>query len=163
VIIAVDFDGTVVSQEHPYDELETPLTFLPGAQEALLSLKRAGHVLLLYSARSNLALRVDWRRNPVWVARPDLFDRAWWQAHRPLAEARYQQMLDFVQQELPGVFDAIDDGSQGKPTGVGLFLDDRAFGWSYTGGWEEVQYLYGEPPEDATETAAAHQEVRRGP
>lgn len=154
MIFAIDFDGTVVSQEHAYDDLESPLVLLPGALQALLSLKRSGHALLLYSARANLALREDWRLNPLWTSGAVPVDLTWWNGHRELALARYQQMLDFCTNELPGVFDAIDDGKQGKPTGVDLFLDDRAFGWDYTGGWEEVELLYGEPEPELTSAAS---------
>jgi hypothetical protein len=154
MIIAIDFDGTLVHQEHAYDDLDTPLTFLPGAREGVLALQRAGHVLLLYSARANLALRKDWRLNPLWARGAVLvpLDRTWWQGHVPLAEARYRQMVEFVERELPGVF-IVDDGAQGKPTGVDVFIDDRNFGTEYID-WAEIEALYGEP-EHATENTSS--------
>lgn len=141
MIICVDFDGTVVNQVQ-VDDLDTPLTFIEGAREALAKLKEAGHVLFLWSARSNLALREDWRLNPLWVTGAVPVDLTWWKKHKPLAEARYQQMVKFVEAELPGIFDAVDDGRQGKPAVADLFVDDRTLGWAYTG-WDDVVELYG--------------------
>ena len=123
MIIAVDFDGTIVSDDAEYDDITTPLQFLPGAREGLLALKKARHTLLLWSARSNLALRHNWRLNPLWVRGP--FDAERWKKNRPLQEARYKQMCDFIAKELPSVFAYIDDGTQGKPL-CDLFLDDKA-------------------------------------
>lgn len=126
MIIAFDFDGSIVSMDgRAYEDIETPLRFMPHARECLLALKRAGHVLLLYSARANRSLREDSQFDPLVRASVRKVDRERWERMRPINEARYQQMLDFVAIELPGVFDAVDDGRQGKPC-VDLFLDDRA-------------------------------------
>lgn len=147
MIVAVDFDGTVVGQDHPYDDLDTPLRLLPGAREALRSLKAAGHVLVLCSARSNLALRKDWRLNPLWRTGAVLFDPVRWEMHRALNEARYLQMIDFVEGELPGVFDAIDDGSCGK-FAAGVYIDDKALRLGPGGiTWPTVAELLGEDEE----------------
>lgn len=146
MIIACDFDGTIVSQAHAYEDLESPLEFLPGARDAVLALKRAGHTLLLYSARANRALLDDWRLNPLWATGAVPVDLAWWEEHKALAQARYDQMVAFVNLELPGVF-VVDDGRAGKPTGVDLFVDDRNFGTEYID-WAEIEALYGEPEQD---------------
>ena len=38
MLIAVDFDGTIVRDDRPYEDTATPLAFLPGAKEGLLAL-----------------------------------------------------------------------------------------------------------------------------
>ena len=149
MIIAVDFDGTVVEQDgRPYTDVTTPLRFRPGAKEGLLALKRAGHVLLLWSARSSRALLDDPTLDPLVRAGVRKLDRQRWEDQLPLHEARLRQMLVFIQRELEGVFDAVDDGHQGKPQ-VDLFLDDRALhmglgaqSWS----WKSIAYVYGAGP-----------------
>jgi hypothetical protein len=145
MIIAVDFDNTIVAARHPYDDLKTPLQFLPGAKEGLLALKNADHVLLLWSARSSLCLRVDWRLNPLWASGTVPLDVDAWQENVALEEARYQQMLDFVAKELPGVFDAVDNGCMGKPI-VDLFIDDKAVQSVGILGmnWQTIARTYGE-------------------
>ena len=146
-IIAIDFDKTVVVQDgRDYEDVTTPLQFLPGAHAGLLSLKAAGHVLLLYSARANRALRVDPNLDPLVRAGVKRVNLAWWTQSRTINEARYQQMVEFAAAELPGVFDAIDDGLQGKPS-ADLYLDDKALGLgqgAYAVDWAEVVQLYGD-------------------
>jgi hypothetical protein len=147
VIIAVDFDGTVVKQNRPYGDLESPLELEDGAREGLEALKRAGHVLLLFSARANLALRLDPDMDPLVRAGVRRVDRARWERMRPVHVARYEQMLVFVAAEFPGIFDAVDDGIQGKPS-ADLFVDDRAlrFGQGALGlGWAGIANAWGEP------------------
>jgi len=149
--IAIDFDGTLVAQDHPHDDLDTPLTFIPGAKEALASFKAAGHYLILWSGRSNLSLRKDWRLNPrnVFAHSAGKFSLERWEKNQILNEARYQQMLDFVQRELLGYFDEIDDGCQGKIS-ADLYIDDRVLtlGGELGYTWPELQDILGE--KDAT-------------
>jgi hypothetical protein len=149
MILAIDFDGTVVVQDHsiPYDDVETPLRFMHGAKETLEALKNAGHVLLLWSARASHALRFDPQKDPLVRAGVRQWYPEVWEASREVNEARYQQMLDFVAAELPGVFDAIDDGSGSKPI-CDLFVDDKAvsFGKGLNGmSWYDIASVYGEP------------------
>lgn len=148
MIIASDFDDSIVSQAgRDYEDVETPLRFMPGAKKALLSLKRAGHTLLLYSGRANRALRVDPNLNPLVRAGVKRINREWWEANQPVNEARYQQMLRFVDEELPGVFDAVDDGQQGKPS-ADIYIDDKALRLGHGAdsvGWQTVAHRYGEP------------------
>ena len=143
--LAIDFDGTVVSQRRAYTDLKSPLRFVPGAKAALKSLKAAGHVLLLYSARANRALLEDPELDPLVRAGVRKVNRAQWKKEQPLHKARYEQMVAFVNNELPGVFASIDDGRQGKPE-VDLFIDDRALGFGpgkQYPTWKEVADLYG--------------------
>ncbi len=123
--IALDFDGTLVEEDHAFDDLQTPLRLKRGALKALRELKEAGHVLILHSGRSNRALREDWRLNPLWASGAVRFDAAQWLQNAPLHQARYEQMVRFAHTELAGLIDAVDDGRQGKPM-VDLFIDDRA-------------------------------------
>lgn len=142
---AIDLDDTLVEQEHPYDDFTSPLKLKPGAREALLALKRSGHVLLLFSARASRALLFDPDLDPLVRAGARKVDRAKWQAQLPIHWGRYRQMIEFVAQELPGIFDAIDDGAQGKPS-VDYFIDDKSirFGAGFGGvSWPQIAKLYG--------------------
>ena len=144
MLIALDFDGVIVSQKgRRFSDVTTPLQFLPYAREGVARLKKAGHTLVVFSARSNRSLlyTADW--DPLvraGVKRPN--EAAWSQA-RDLHWARYQQMVKFIESELAGLIDAIDDGLQGKPL-ADLFVDDRAaeFGVGAKG-WLELAHLYG--------------------
>lgn len=142
MIIAVDFDGVIADMRgRAYDDTSVPLRLMPGAKNGLMSLKKAGHVLLLYSARANRAIREDPNLDP--LVRSG-FRRRY---NLELNRARYEQMLAFVGSELPGIFDAIDDGVQGKPV-VDLFIDDRALRYGpgqLALGWRAISQIYGEP------------------
>lgn len=143
--IAIDFDGTIVDDSHDYDDLKTPLTFLPGAREALYSLKAADHVLLLWSGRASRALLEDPMLDPLVRSGAKMVDRYQWEAQLPINRARYDQMHAFVRSRLPGVFAAIDDGWGGKPS-VDLFIDDRAVsaGISWPAlGWSTIATVFG--------------------
>jgi hypothetical protein len=148
VIFAVDFDETLVSTHgRAYDDLTSPLQFLPGAKVGLRSLKKAGHMLILYSARANRAIREDPTLDPLVRAGARRVHQKTWEKDRALNQARYQQMLDFVAKELPDTFAAIDDGVQGKPT-ADLFIDDRALrlgGGPLAVSWDTISRIYGEP------------------
>lgn len=141
--IAIDFDGTIVSQDHAYADLTSPLEFIDGAKEGLLALKAAGHYLLLWSARASRALLVDPTLDPFVRAGVVPCDRKSWLASRHLHRARYEQMIEFVNRELPGVFDAIDDGMAGKPS-VDLFIDDKALAMRGPATWARIARQYGE-------------------
>jgi hypothetical protein len=143
--IAVDFDGTIVSQDRPYEDVETPLEFLPGAKEALIALKRAGHILILYSSRANLALRDDWHHDPLYALGVVPFNEGFWRRNLPINQARFEQMVKFVEKELPGVFSAIDYGNQGKVS-ADLYIDDRALRVGRGPGavtWDWISQTYG--------------------
>lgn len=145
--IAIDFDGTVVSSAHAYGDLDTPLQLLPGSKDGLRALKRAGHVLILYSARANRSLWEDPELNPLVRAGVVRINRSAWEKSKELHLARYRQMIDFANAELPGMFDAIDDGKQGKPM-ADLFLDDLAIRVGHGAAaliWPQVAAIYGEP------------------
>ena len=148
MLIAIDFDGTVVSMAgRSYSDVTSPLQFVPGARAGLASLRKAGHVLLLYSARANRALLEDPALDPMVRSGARKVHTKTWDTDRDLNRARYQQMIDFVERELPGVFAAIDDGRQGKPC-ADLFIDDR--GMRYGNGptalsWQGIGRIYGEP------------------
>jgi hypothetical protein len=143
VVILVDFDNTLVEQSGDYEDVTTPLRFLPGAKEGLLALKRAGHTLVLWSGRASPALREDPKLDPLVRAGKRRFR----EGQQELNEARYQQMLDFVEAELPDVFSAIDDGKAGKIAGD-LYLDDRCqrVGRGQLAlGWPQIGRIWGEP------------------
>lgn len=119
---------------------------MPGAKEALVALRRAGHVLLLWSARMSAALLVDPSLDPLVRARVRRIDQTSWEHSLSLNQARCQQMLDFVERELPGIFAAIDDGAGGKPQ-VDCFVDDKALRVGYgpgAGSWARIAHLYGQ-------------------
>jgi len=148
MLIAVDFDGTIVRDDRPYEDVTTPLVFMPGAFEGLLSLKRAGHVLILWSARSNRALLFTPEWDPLVRAGVRKVNLERWESERSTHWARLFQMQRFIDRFLPGVFAVIDDGLQGKPC-VDLFIDDRALRYGFGAdaiGWTGVATLYGQPP-----------------
>lgn len=151
MIWGVDFDGTVVRQDHAYDDLETPLTFMPGAELVLPALKAQGHVILLWSARASRALLFDPTLNPLVRAGAVPLDMDAWKRSQPIHLARHRQMLDFAATRCAGWFDAIDDGAGGKPL-VDVFVDDRALrlgvGWSAVG-WAAIAAVYADDPEPA--------------
>jgi hypothetical protein len=136
VIIGIDFDGTVV-------EDGGELRLKPGAKDALVSMKQAGHSLLLFSARANRALRENPKLDPLVRVGVRRVNQEAWQRSQPIYEHRYQEMLEFVGKELPGVFAAVDDGQQGKPL-VDLFIDDRAYHFGADGfEWRELGIVLG--------------------
>ena len=139
--IAIDFDGTLVDDKHPYDDLETPLRLLPGALDALQAMKRAGHVLIVWSGRANRSIREDWRLDPIKRTGMTPQGLEFWKKNQGLNEARYQQMQDFISAELGGLIDAVDDGRQGKP-GADVFIDDRAL--NVDTGWGRIAAALGE-------------------
>lgn len=145
MIFAIDFDGTIVQQTNAYDDVETPLEFMPGAERTLHALKTAGHVLLLWSARSSRSLLVDPALDPLVRAGVRAVNMDQWRKSQQINIARHKQMLAFVANNLPGVFDAIDDGACGKPS-CDRFIDDRAIGLGRGAGklpWAEIADLWG--------------------
>jgi len=144
VRIVLDFDGTIVHDDHDYADLTVPLKLMPGAREALRALERAGHTLVLCSGRANRALRLDWQLNPLWRDGAEPFDVQRWERSRELNQRRYEQMLAFVELELAGIFAMVDDGGQGKVSGD-LYVDDRALRYGFSVGWPEIAIAYGEP------------------
>jgi hypothetical protein len=108
-------------------------------------MKAAGHIVLLYSARANRALRVDPMLDPLVRAGVVRLDRKAWEAEQSLHEARYQQMVQFAATQLKGLIDAVDDGEQGKPA-ADLYIDDRAlrFGGGVDGySWFDIARQFG--------------------
>ena len=146
MIFAIDFDGVVVDETtRTFADVTTPLRFQAGAREGLRRLKAARHTLVIYSARTNRALLYspDW--DPLVRAGVRLVDRRRWEAERPLHWARYFQMRRFVEVELPGVIDVIDDGLQGKPL-ADAYIDNRAVGFGPAPegvDWRELAARYG--------------------
>jgi len=147
MIICIDFDDTIVSQAgRSYEDVTTPLRLLSGVKTALKAFKRAGHILILYSARSNRAIREDAQLDPL-VRKGIIKPSQNWDKAKGIAHARYLQMVDFVATELPGLFDVIDDGRQGKPQ-ADLFIDDKCvqIGHGVFGSnWSRLTLIYGEP------------------
>ena len=146
MIIAVDFDSTLVDEwGRKFSDVMTPFKLMAGARKALEAMQAAGHVVLLYSARANRALRVDPELDPLVRAGVVKLDRKAWEAEQPLHEARYQQMVQFAATQLKGLVDAVDDGGQGKPV-ADVYIDDRAlrFGGGVDGhSWFDIARQFG--------------------
>jgi hypothetical protein len=139
MIIAIDFDGTVVV-ETEWNYLG-PLQLQPYAKRTLRQLKESGHHLLLYSARNNRAL-YDQSLDPL-VQAGVVGSVAPSQRTISLAKRRYQHMVKFVLSELPGIFDAIDDGRQGKPR-ADIYIDNKAITFGVYGmEWPEIAQVFG--------------------
>lgn len=142
MIIALDFDGTLV-ERGVYADTTSPLQLKPGAREALAAMKQAGHHLVLWSGRANRSLMYLPEFDP--LVRAGVIGDASTDETRQLHADRYRQMLAFVASELPGVFDAVDDGRCGKLE-ADLYIDDRAiqFGGANGSNWADIAALYGE-------------------
>jgi hypothetical protein len=146
--IGLDFDGTLVLEDRPYADLDSPVEWIPGAREGVIDLHAHGHRLLLWSARMSRALIDDWRLCPDWAAQGDRFDVARWEASRELNAARVVQMLAFLDREVPGLIE-VPRADAGKPL-VDLFIDDRSFGCPLRGGvvdWHEIRRRFGQIPD----------------
>lgn len=142
MVIAVDYDGTLVEQDDYSDTTTTPQV-LPGALKGLTALKAAGHTLILVSDRANQALRADPALDPLVTGGRRKADRQAWAACRPLYEARFQQMVAHAAAAFPGVFDAIDDGKQG-PVRADLFISGKAVRiGAYGMPWSAVATMWG--------------------
>jgi hypothetical protein len=144
MIIAIDFDGTIVSQMQPYEDVTTPLTFLPGAREGLYALKKAGHRLILWSGRARLSLRRnDPSLDPLAKAGVKRSKR---DRNSTLNEARFKQMVEFVADELPGVFDYVYEGGEIDKPGADLFIDNIAIRLGGAAGlnWKQIAHMYGD-------------------
>lgn len=154
MIIAVDFEGTLVSQPVDAADEDEFLELHPDARFGLDALKAAGHVLVLVSCRANRARRLDWKLDPLWLRGAVPFDKLAWERERSAWQASYERMVSFVERELPGVFDAIDDGRQGK-VDADLYIDDKALRAGH-GVWRMVADNYGEESwEDEDQAAVA--------
>lgn len=146
MIIAIDFDSTLVDEwGRKFADTTSPLKLMSGARKALESMKAAGHLVVVASARANRALREDPMLDPLARVGAVKVDRKAWDAEQPLHEARYQQMVQFCATTLNGLVDAVDDGGQGKPA-ADLYIDDRAlrFGGGVDGhSWFDIARQFG--------------------
>jgi len=146
VIIAIDFDSTLVDEwGRKFSDTTSPFKLMSGARKALQSMKAAAHVVLVYSARANRALREDPMLDPLARVGAVKVDIVQWTKEQPLHEARYRQMVQFCETSLRGLVDAVDDGRQGKPA-ADLFIDDRAlrFGGGVDGhSWFDIARQFG--------------------
>lgn len=142
LLIACEFDGTIVSTERLFEDTESPFELIPGALRGLRSLRAAGHVLLLFSARANRANRENATLDPLVRSGRIKVDAELWAKNRAMYQARYEHMVNFVTVRLPGIFDAIDDGLQGKPA-VDLLIDAKTIGLVPGVGWSRIVHLYG--------------------
>ena len=130
----------------PYSDVTTPLRFIEGAREGLAALKRAGHVIVLYSTRANRSGLESPTLDPLVRAGIKRVHQAAWERSQPLEHARLAQMLEFARTELHGLIDVVDDGQQGKPR-ADVFIDDRAIALGAsvgTVGWNEIARRFGE-------------------
>ena len=154
MIICIDFDETIVDNAgREYSDTTTPLRLMPGAKQALKSLKRAGHMLLVFSARANRALLANPMLDPLARVGKRRVNNEAWKKSQPVNIARYEQMVTFCRQELAGLIDAVDDGAVGKPS-CDLFIDDRAlrYGHGQLGLlWGDIARIHGEPVYETAE------------
>ncbi len=160
MIICVDFDGCVV-RPAAYTASWAELELVRGAKEALIAMRNAGHILVLHSARANLALRVDPSLNPLVREGVIKVDRELWAKEEPVYQQRYDTMLEFVADQLPGIFHVVDDGRQGKPD-ADLFLEGLGRTMDAHGGaWQRVMHAYGETEDTDVGVDPQEEAVRR--
>jgi hypothetical protein len=139
VLFAIDGDGTLF-MDRPYEDVDTPLELRAGCRVALESMKAAGHVHLLWTARGNRSLLFTPTWDPLVANGTTRFSEKAWRAARDLHWARWQHVCRFVREELDGLIDAIDPGLQGKPL-VDIFLDDRTPAGPVD--WRDLRLRYG--------------------
>lgn len=144
MLIAIDFDGTVVRQPRDVTNEAEPLEMLPDVPMALAALKEAEHTLILVSTRANPSRRFDWRLNPLWRDGLVPFSDERWRQMRPVWERAYERMVQYVHHNLPGMFDVVDDGRQGKVE-ADLYIDDKGMRLQ-RGVWAMIADTYGEVP-----------------
>jgi hypothetical protein len=137
MIFLVEFDNTIIDSCRSYDDLDSAAQFLPYAKQALSYLKNKGHTLILFSARANKSRREVMSLDPLY---DDTCVITKWVELRPVYESRYQQMLAFVEQHLPGIFDHIDDGTQGKPI-YDVSIDGASPFWTYDA-WLRIMRMF---------------------
>lgn len=85
MIIAVDFDGTVVTHDYPNVGRD-----VKGAKEVLGKLLHYGHKIILYTMRSNMELHdaTEWfalRGIPLWGVNTNPEQRSWTDSPKPYA------------------------------------------------------------------------------
>jgi hypothetical protein len=108
LILAIDFDGTVVTHDYPYVGQE-----IPSAVRVLKRIVNAGHKLIIYTMRSNQPLQdaVNWyseREIPVWGVNKNPTQHKWTEsikiyAHRYIDDAALGVPLIYGQHERPFV------------------------------------------------------------
>lgn len=145
MIIGIDFDNTIVEQKSAYEDYTTPLVFMQDAKAAVLALKKAGHTLVLWSARASPNL-IDHPAASGVILDPE-FKRpsmSTFAARLKVNRGRYEQMLSFVRKEFPGVFSMVTSDKHA----IQVFIDDKAMrlGPGPSGlTWKEIAHMYGEP------------------
>lgn len=146
MIVCIDFDSCLVDGwGRRFDDVTSPFKLMGGARNALVAMKAAGHIVLVFSARANRALWDDPMLDPLVRVGAVKVDIGQWEKERPLHAARYLQMVQFCETSLKGLVDAVDDGRQGKPA-ADLYIDDRAlrFGGGVDGhSWFDVARQFG--------------------
>ncbi len=145
MIISVEFDRALAAP-HAYAAEEVRLR--QSAVNALVALRRAGHVLIVTSPRSNLAARVDPSLNPLVRAGAVRIDPKTWAASRETHSRRYTAMLRALK-PLGALIAAVDDGAQGP-----LLVDMAITGDTVVNGrsmateprraWAELALTYGD-------------------
>lgn len=128
MIIVIDFDGTVVSDDREFTDCVTPFVLMPFVNDGLRSLIAAGHTLILSSCRANRAQRFNPALNfDEHDEDPDVIDWKIVEYRQIVCEMhrqRYAHMVRWVRENLPGIFEHIDDGVQGKII-ADLYIDNR--------------------------------------
>ena len=119
----IDADGTLcVERGVPYDAT-TPIRWIDGALAGVAALKRAGHDLLLWSARDA--------------------PRMWMERNYPLVQlnlARQKQMHDAIERDMPGMFE-VPEQRYGKPV-FDKLIDDKSI--PPPPSWFDIAEFFGE-------------------
>lgn len=138
--IGIDFDGTLVSEERPYEDTDTPLVWLPGARDGVLSLHAAGHTLVLFTSRASPA-RLSGANIYCAILLEDFAPPSLSQGD--IHVQRFLQCVDFILREVPDVFSAVTSDKND----LDLIIDNKAlrFGRGPTAvDWREIAWAYGE-------------------
>ena len=108
MVVAVDFDGTIVDNSHP-----SVGAIKPGVKAALAALRAQGHIIVIWSCRTNLVPYKQSEEN-----------------HRKCIEDMFNALVD---NDIP--FDYIDNGMQGK-VAADVYVDDRSL--RFEGSWKDT-------------------------
>lgn len=142
MLIAINFEGVLIERMKDPCSAYEPMRVRIGAKEGITDLKAADHILILTSQCSNLALRHDWRRNPLWNDGVVPFDLERWWKEKNRWENAYIRMCGFVAEEFPEMFDVVDNGNQGKIV-ADLYIDDRGCNVRSSNMWADIAAQYG--------------------
>lgn len=148
MILAIEFEGAIVAITHKWSpQLKEDFLLLPGVKNSLECLRQAKHTLILYSSRACISIKYsDILTSPTGTSQAAVLNKNIYAGMQSLYKERFDNMVEFIEKHLPGLFDVIDDGNYNKNT-ADIIIDNRllcAGGRSVNDGWGFVTATYGD-------------------